>query len=96
MSTGSAFKLSLHLCNVSNLRFLLVFQLRTCKVGFSGLSRNGPLVVLVGKKAIYLRTGDFSVFQCCVITVINIVGHFSPCKAFQRVIGCLPFLSQAY
>ena len=36
MSTGSAFKQSLHLCNVSHLRFFLVFQLRACKVGFSG------------------------------------------------------------
>ena len=50
MSTGFAFKQSLHLRSVSNLRIFLVFQPRTFKVGFSGsktvpgLSRNGPLV----------------------------------------------------
>ena len=48
MSTGFAFKQSLHLCSVSNLRIFLVFQLRTFRVGFSGpktfcgLLRNGP------------------------------------------------------
>ena len=36
MSTGFAFKQSLHLYSVSNLRIFLVFQLRTFKVGFSG------------------------------------------------------------
>ena len=36
MSTGFAFKQSLHLCNFSNLRIFLVFQLRTFKVGISG------------------------------------------------------------
>ena len=36
MSTGFAFKQGLHLCSVSNLRILLVFQLRSFKVGFSG------------------------------------------------------------
>ena len=36
MSTGFAFKQSLHLCSVSNLRIFFVFQLRTFKVGFSG------------------------------------------------------------
>ena len=36
MSTGFAFKQSLHLCSVSNLKILMVFQLRTFKVGFSG------------------------------------------------------------
>ena len=36
MSTGFAFKQSLHFCSVSNLRIVLVFQLRTFKVGFSG------------------------------------------------------------
>ena len=36
MSTGFAFKQSLHLCSVSNLRILLVFQLRSFKVGFLG------------------------------------------------------------
>ena len=43
MSTGFAFKQSLHLCSVCNLRIFLVFQLRTFEVGFSGLSRNGAL-----------------------------------------------------
>ena len=36
MSTGFAFKQSLHLHSVSNLRIFLVFQLRPFKVGFSG------------------------------------------------------------
>ena len=36
MSTGFAFKQSLHLCSVSNVRIFLVFQLRTFKVGVSG------------------------------------------------------------
>ena len=36
MSTGFAFKQSLHLRSVSNLRILLVCQLRSFKVGFSG------------------------------------------------------------
>ena len=36
MSKGFAFKQSLQLCNVSNVRIFLVFQLRTFKVGFSG------------------------------------------------------------
>ena len=36
MSTGFAFKQSLHLCSVSNLTIFLVFQLQTFKVGFSG------------------------------------------------------------
>ena len=51
MSTGFAFKQSLHLCSVSDLRLVLVFRLRTFKVGvsgpktdFPGLSRNGPLI----------------------------------------------------
>ena len=34
--TTFAFKQSLHLCSVSNLRIVLFFQLRTFKVGFSG------------------------------------------------------------
>ena len=36
MSTSFAFKQSLHLCRVSNLRIFLVSQLRTFKVDFSG------------------------------------------------------------
>ena len=36
VSTGFAFKQTLYLCSVSNLRILLVFQLRTFKVVFSG------------------------------------------------------------
>ena len=36
MSAGLEFKQSLHLCNVSNLRIFLVFQLRTFEVGFLG------------------------------------------------------------
>ena len=36
MSTGFAFKQRSHLRSVSNLRIVLVFQLRTFKVGFSG------------------------------------------------------------
>ena len=51
MSTGFAFKQSLHLRSVSNLRIFLVSQPRTFKVGFSGpktvpgLSGNGPKVI---------------------------------------------------
>ena len=50
MSTGFAFKQSLHLCSVLNLRIFLVFQLWTFKVGFLGpktvlgLLTNGPQV----------------------------------------------------
>ena len=36
MSTGFAFTERLHLCTVSNLRIVLVFQLRNLKVDFSG------------------------------------------------------------
>ena len=36
MSAGLEFTQSLNLCNVSNLRIFLVFQLRSFKVGFSG------------------------------------------------------------
>ena len=36
MSTSFAFKQSLHLCSVSNLKILMAFQLRTFEVGFSG------------------------------------------------------------
>ena len=36
MSTDFAFKESLHLCSVLNLRIFLVFQLRTFQIGFSG------------------------------------------------------------
>ena len=41
MSTGFAFKQSLHLCNVSILRIFLVFQLRTFKVGFRARNISG-------------------------------------------------------
>ena len=36
MSTDFVFKQRLHLCSVSNLKILMVFQRRTFKVGFSG------------------------------------------------------------
>ena len=48
MSTGFAFKQSLYLCSISNLRIFWIFQLQAFKVGFSGLktflglSRNRP------------------------------------------------------
>ena len=36
MSTGFAFKQSLHLCSILNLIIFVVFQLQTFKVGFLG------------------------------------------------------------
>ena len=42
MSTGFVFKDSLHLCNFSNLRIFMVFQLQTLiKVDFSGTKLSG-------------------------------------------------------
>ena len=60
MSTAFAFKQSLHLCSVSNLRTCLVLQLRNFKVRFSGpktfrgFSRNGPQVGNLIKKTMVL------------------------------------------
>ena len=65
MSKGFAFKQNLHLCSVSNLRIVLVFQLRIFKVGFSGpgFRETGPWMVAISVCLIFQETSGSASVQ---------------------------------